>query len=304
LADPDATAGRHLSHPTYPSHHSQQCWGCFLPEGDSTLFGEVAGRIASVINECGFDFTYLDGLDGAHVIAGEENRWHYGARFAFEIFRRCRRPTMMEMATFHHHLWFVRSRLQAWDHAVCGHKKFIDLHCFSNEGCRRIFMPRHLGWSRVLAWIDSTHDVTFDDEVEYMWGKGLGTDSGYSLQEVTPDIWYNQVPLHRNVTCYLSPIKTLPVIKNKISKPAITVAGRSIVFPVEIESGCYLEFTSQDDCRLYGPKRELLQPVKPEGAIPALQPGLNDLTFRCDNSVSSPRAHVTVITHGDPPLRR
>ncbi len=580
-------------------HHLKECWGCFLPDGDSTLFGEVANRIAAVINECGFDFTYLDGLDGAHVIGGEENRWHYGTKFAFEIFRRFTRPTMMEMATFHHHLWFVRSRLQAWDHAVRAHKKFIDIHCASNEGCRRIFMPRHLGWSRVLAWVDSAHDVTFDDDVEYMWCKGLSTDSGYSLQVVTPDmyakepwlrqvapliktyeslrqqkyfpeavkkrlrepgaeytlkqagdgeweflprqyvrhkveavdgvtnvwrsynkfgpqplrlriqalmsagpydaadnillagfqkpdefndrrpteiilnsgksysyeaaapgltgdirpssdqvkagtasgcwtatnagsqervcaasrddryslfdhaeriyrpqqgswvrmgktfvrpmdlskhqamgvwiygdgkgevmnfqlgtpkpfeahadhyvvvdftgwryfelvepeserfedfswpygrciysqyretlefkhvewlhLWYNNVPVNQKVTCYLSPVKALPVIGNKISKPAITVAGRSVVFPVEIESGCYLEFTSQDDCRLYGPKRELIQEVKPEGVIPALEAGDNSITFTCDKSVTRPRANVTVITHGDTPLRR
>ncbi|MDD4871921.1 MAG: hypothetical protein PHR77_15290, partial [Kiritimatiellae bacterium] len=178
-------------------HHLKECWGCFLPDGDSTLFGEVANRIATVINECGFDFTYLDGLDGAHVIGGEENRWHYGTKFAFEVFKRFSRPTMMEMATFHHHLWFVRSRLQAWDHAVRAHKKFIDIHCYSNEGCRRIFMPRHLGWSRVLAWVDATHDVTFDDDVEYMWCKGLGTDSSYSLQVVSPDMYAKEPWLHQ-----------------------------------------------------------------------------------------------------------
>ena len=580
-------------------HHLKECWGCFLPDGDSTLFGEVANRISSVINECGFDFTYLDGLDGAHVIGGEENRWHYGTKFAFEVFKRFSRPTMMEMATFHHHLSFVRSRLQAWDHAVRAHKRFIDIHCYSNEGCRRIFMPRHLGWSRVLAWLDSTHDVTFDDDVEYMWCKGLGTDSSYSLQVVSPDmyakepwlhqvaplvktyetlrkekyfpekvkkqlrepgaeftlkkaadgewefqprqyarhkveavdgvtniwrfinkfgsqplklriqalmaagpydaadsvtladfqkpdefnernpteiilnsgkiysyqaaapgltgditpsseqvkvgavsgcwtarnsgssklvytsapddtyslfdhaeriyrpqqgswlrigktfakpmdlskfqgmgvwiygdgqgevmnfqlgapkpfeahadhyvvvnfkgwryfefvepeserfedyswpygrciysqyreklgmknvewlhLWYNHVQVGRKVACYLSPIKALPLIKHKISKPTISILGRTIVFPVEIESGCYLEFNSMNDCKLYGPKRELIQQVKPEGEIPRLSAGESEITFRCDESAIRPRVNVTVISHGNTPLRR
>ncbi len=104
---------------------------------------------------------------------------------------------MMEMAAFHHHLWFVRSRLQAWDHGVRAHKRFIDIHNYSNEGCRRIFMPRHLGWSRVLAWVDQAHDVTFDDDVEYMWGKGLGADSGFSLQVVTPEMYAAEPWLRR-----------------------------------------------------------------------------------------------------------
>ncbi|MDD3546145.1 MAG: hypothetical protein PHG96_12440 [Kiritimatiellae bacterium] len=580
-------------------HHLKECWGCFLPDGDSTLFGEVANRIATVINECGFDFTYLDGLDGAHVIGGEENRWHYGTKFAFEVYKRFTRPTMMEMATFHHHLWFVRSRLQAWDHAVRGHKKFIDIHCESNEGCRRIFMPRHLGWSRVLAWVDSTHDVTFDDDVEYMWCKGLGTDSSYSLQIVTPDmyakepwlhqvaplikryetlrqqkyfpeavkaklrepgaeftlrqapdgeweflprqyarhkveavdgvtnvwrfenkfgpqpvklriqalmaagpydaadnivladfqkpdefnerepteiilnsgktysyqaaapgltgdikpssapvkagpvsgcwtaknsgsskrvrasapgdryslfdhaeriyrpqqgswlrmgktfaapldlskhqgmgvwiygdgkgevmnfqlgapkpfeahadhyvtvdftgwryfefvepeserfedfswpygrciysqyretlgfrnvewlhLWYNHVPVRQKVTCYLSPVKALPLVKNTIRKPTVTVGGRTVMFPVEIESGCYLECYGRDDCRLYGPKRELIRHVKPEGELPLLAAGDNAMTFGCAASATRSRANVTVITQGETPLRR
>jgi hypothetical protein len=506
---------------------------------------------------------------------------------------------MMEMATFHHHLWFVRSRLQAWDHAVRGHKKFIDIHGHSNEGCRRIFMPRHLGWSRVLAWVDSAHDVTFDDDVEYLWGKGLGADSGYSLQVVTPEmyarepwlsqlapiikryeslrqqnyfpetvkrklrepgaeftlrqaldgaweflprqyarhkveavdgvtnvwqarnafarqplklriqslmslrpyeapenivlaameqpdefndrkpteiilnsgktyaypaaapgvtggiepssdrvkagrisgcwtarhagstelvpasspddsyslfdhaeriyrprpgswmrlgktfaaplnlaqhqgmgvwiygdgqgevmnfqlgtakpfeghadhyvvvhftgwryfefvepeserfedfswpygrciysqyrdtldfkrvewlhLWYNHVPVNQTVTCYLSPVKAIPVIRHKISRPSITVAGRTIVFPVDIESGGYLEFSGPDDCRLYGPKRELIREVKPEGELPILETGLNQLIFRCEPAGVRSRANVTVITHGDTPLRR
>ncbi len=581
------------------AYHLKECWGCFLPDGDSTLFGEVANRISTVINECGFDFTYLDGLDGSHVIGGEENRWHYGSKFAFEVFKRFARPTMMEMAAFHHHLWFVRSRLQAWDHAIRGHKKFIDIHAYSNEGCRRIFMPRHLGWSRVLAWIDPAHDVTFNDDVEYMWSKGIGTDSGYSLQQVNPEmyarepwlrevapliktyeslrhqkyfpepvkkklrepgseftlrrasdgdweflprqyarhkveetdggtnvwrsknkfrsqplklriqalmsvepydtadhvvladfqkpgefdernvtsiilnsgklysyeaaapgltaeiapsadqvkagsssgcwtarnagssrlvnssapddryslfdhaeriyhprkaswarrgkifakgldlsrhqgmgvwifgdgkgeviniqpgtpkpfeahadhylvvdfngwryfelvepeserfedyswpygrcaysqyrerlgyknveylnLWYNNVPAGQSVKCYLSPIKALPLVKHKISRPAIAISGKTVTFPVEIESGCYLEFNGRDDCTLFGPKRELIRKVTPEGDVPVLAAGENEIRFMCAQSAIRPRANVTIISEGDTPLRR
>jgi len=175
-----------------PVHHLKECWGCFAPDGESTLFGEVAARIARVISECGFDFTYLDGLDGVHIIGGEENRWHYGAKFAFEVFKHLQRPVMMEMATFHHHLWFVRSRMQAWDHAIRGHKTFIDLHCRSNDGARRMFMPLHLGWSRVLAWQGPEHEVTYLDDVHYMWSRAIATDASFSLQAVNPAMWESE----------------------------------------------------------------------------------------------------------------
>lgn len=580
-------------------HHLKQCWGCFVPDGDSPLFGEVANRIATVINECGFDFTYLDGLDGAHVIGGEENRWHYGAKFAFEVFRRLSRPIMVEMATFHHHLWFVRSRMQAWDHTIRGHKRFIDIHVASNDGARRMFMPLHLGWSRVLAWLGPEHDVTYQDDMETMWCRGLGTDASYSLQAITPDtfakepwlrklaplirtyeglrreqyfpesvkaklrepgseysltraadgewqltpvqyarhkvedgdgitntwrtlnrhgpqplqlrleplmacgaydapgnialtdftkpgefgplgetlqilnsgklygfvdaapglsaeicpatdlamgglpcgrwtatnagvqepvmssapddryslldhaervyrpqvaswvrlgrhyapaldlstrrglgvwvhgdgqgelinirpaslsscdahqdhyllvdftgwryvelvepeterfedyswpygrciyktyretltfknvialeLWLNNVPAGRTVTCRLSPIRALPLVTQRLCRPAITLGGRTVTFPVDIETGQYLELRGPGNCTLYSAKGEFLRDVTPEGEIPRLEAGTNELTFRCAAGACRPRAYVTVISTGDTPLRR
>lgn len=578
--------------------HLKQCWGCFVPDGDSALFGEVAERIATVINECGFDFTYLDGLDGAHVIGGEENRWHYGAKFAFDVFRRLQRPIMMEMATFHHHLWLVRSRMQAWDHAIRAHRRFIDIHVGSNEGARRMFMPLHLGWSRVLAWLGPEHDVTYRDDVDYLWCRGLGTDASYSLQAITPEtfarepwlrqlaplirtyeelrrgrgvservkarlrepgaeyaltraadgpwqfmpmqhtrhkvedtdglsnvwrsinrfgpqpltvrieplmacgpydapanpvladfsrpgefaplgetrqilnsgklygftdaapglnaeirpagqtgpcgspggcwtarnagvlepvlssapddpyslldhaeriyrpriaawvrlgrryspaldlsahrglgvwvhgdgqgelinirpaslascdayedhyltvdftgwryvefvepeaerfedyswpygrclyktyrevqayrtitgleLWYNNVPAGRTVTCQLSPIKAVTLVTQRLSRPALTLGGRTVTFPVDIETGQYLEWRGPGDCRLYSAKGEFLRDVVPEGETPILAAGANELAFHCQSTGCRPRAYVTVIAAGDAPLR-
>ena len=580
-------------------HHLKECWGCFVPDGDSSLFTAVADRIATVINECGFDFTYLDGLDGAHVIGGEENRWHYGAKFTFEMFRRLQRPIMVEMATFHHHLWFVRSRLQAWDHATRGHKRFIDLHVASNDAARRLFMPLHLGWSRVLAWLGPEHDVTYQDDTEYMWCRGLGTDASYSLQAITPEtfarepwlrqlapliktyetlrrehyfpeavkaklrepgaeytlgraadgewqfmprhyarhkvedgegltntwraanpfarqplqvriepllvcapyaapgnivltdfrqpgefgplgdthqilnsgklysfkdaapglsaeilpstavvctgshsgcwratnagsaeqvlssapddayslldhaervyrpcspswvrlgrayvpaldlsthqglgvwvhgdgqgellnirpaslsawdahadhyltvdftgwryvelvepeteafedhswpygrciyktyregqafkntvgleLWVNNVPVGRTVTCHLSPLKALPLLTQRLRRPALTLGGRTLVFPVDIETGQYLEWPGTGTAKLYSTKGELVREVLPEGEVPWLEPGLNALTFQCAAAEYRPRAYVTVISAGTTPLRR
>jgi hypothetical protein len=80
---------------------------------------------------------YLDALDGGDTVAGRENAWHYQAKFAFEICRRLEKPAIMEMSTFHHHLWYVRSRMGAWDHPQLSHKQFIDIHCRANAGLQR-----------------------------------------------------------------------------------------------------------------------------------------------------------------------
>jgi hypothetical protein len=119
------------------------------------------------------------------------------------------------------------------------------------------------------------------------------------------NLWYNNVPAGGKVKCYLSPVKALPLVKNRLVRPSVTIAGRTLVFPVEIESGSYLEFYSRDDCQLYGPKREPLGRVKPEGDIPVLDPGENEIAFTCGASEPVlPRANVTVIAQGDEPLRR
>jgi hypothetical protein len=83
--------------------------------------------------------------------------------------------------------------------------------------------------------------------------------------------------------------------------PAVSIAGKRVVFPVEIESGCYLECNSADDCQLYGPQGQRLRSVLPEGKVPSLEAGANEVGFECGVSAdASPRANVTVISFGDP----
>ena len=73
-------------------HHLKECFGLFVPDGDSTLFAEVAGKTAEMFNECGFDMIYLDALDGEDILGGSENGWHYGSKFVFEIWKRLKKP--------------------------------------------------------------------------------------------------------------------------------------------------------------------------------------------------------------------
>ena len=560
-------------------HHLKECFGLFVPDVDSTLFAEVAARTAEVFNACGFDMIYLDALDGEDILGGRENGWHYGSKFVFELWKRLKKPALMEMSTFHHHLWFVRSRMGAWDHPVRSHKKFIDLHCAANEGCRRMFLPAHLGWWAVKTWSGAQGEPTFPDDIEVLCCKALGTDTGFSLMGVDPHnihkipalarlakiieryetlrhrnyfaesvkarlrtpgeeftlvqdpagayrfrpvqyarhkvegmdgwsnvwktrnkfgrqpvalriealmaagpydapgnvtltdfgtaddfpdratadqvcadlrpssdrvkvgsisgsytatntrptskpassdvtfsllehgvttpraqdaawtkmaktfsppldlsqhqalgvwvygdgkgevlnfqvrspehvntaigehyvivdfegwryfeliepegqryadyvwpygasayqiyrecvkydqveslgLWYNNLPPNEPVTCYLSPIKALPLVRATLSDPAVTVGDRRVVFPTEIESGHYLEFRSMSDCKLYGPQGELIREVVPQGDVPVLEAGENRGEFTCDvREGVHPRAYVTVISQGEP----
>lgn len=206
-------------------HHLKECWGCFAPDGESTLFQEVADKISDAVNECGFDFVYLDGLDGAHIIGGEELRWYYGAKFTFDVFRGLKHPIMMEMATFHHHLWYVRTRMQAWDHNKRDHKVVTDLHVFSNSFARRMFMPMNLGWLGLFPWCDHQTDPTYWDDIEYIWSKALATDADLILQCVTPQslqagAWLSDLaPIIRTYERLRLERHFPEAIRNRLAKP-------------------------------------------------------------------------------------
>jgi hypothetical protein len=538
-------------------HHLKECFGLFAPDGDSTLLAEVAAKTAEIFNECGFDMMYLDALDGEDVLGGADQSWHYGSKYVFEIWKRLKRPALMEMSTFHHHLWYVRSRMGAWDHPTRSHKRFIDIHCAANEDNRRMFLPGQLGWWAVKTWSGAQGEPTFADDIEYLCCKALGNDTGLSLMGIDPSsiktvgalprlaeifkryetlrqsgyfpetvkaklrvpgdeftlgraadgqwqfrpveyakhkvegingwsnswqvrnkfgrqpvqlriegllcagpydapdnvvvtdfadaaefsdhaaqsmveaelkpsteqvkagavsgcfsalssrkqrsgswakvakafptplnisarqalglwvygdgngevlnvqlrcpehivagigdhyivvdftgwryfeliepegeryedyrwpygsayaiyresidygqiaslgLWYNNLPTAKPVTCYISPIKALPLVNAKLVNPRVTIGGRSITFPVTMETGTYLEFRSISDCKLYDPQGKLIQEVKPEGEAPTLVAGANKVGFECEAPAQgpNPRAYVTIISQGEP----
>ena len=168
-------------------HHLKECFGLFSPDGDSSLLVDVAAKTAEAFNACGFDMIYLDALDGGDILEGREYEWHYGAKFVFEICKRLNKPALMEMSTFYHHLWYVRSRIGAWDHPIRSHKRFIDMHVASNESGRRMFLPAHLGWWAAKTWFGAQGERTFSDDFEYLCGKCIGHDCGFSIMGIDPD---------------------------------------------------------------------------------------------------------------------
>ncbi|OIN98359.1 hypothetical protein AUJ66_01065 [Candidatus Desantisbacteria bacterium CG1_02_38_46] len=113
------------------------------------------------------------------------------------------------------------------------------------------------------------------------------------------NIYYNNLPPKNQVKCCISPIKALPVAKVKLESPCITIRDRKIIFPVQLESGQYIEFESMSDCRLYNEKGKILQQVKPEGKVPVLKEGKNTVRFDCKGQDGyNARAKITLIIKG------
>ena len=113
-------------------------------------------------------------------------------------------------------------------------------------------------------------------------------------------LWYNNLPAGKNVNCVIGPVKALPIIPITISNPIISIEGEKIEFPVTMESGMWLELTSDNNCKLYRLNGELHSKVKVKGIIHKLNSGNHNISFSCENKdkVSS-RVKVTVISEGD-----
>lgn len=194
--------------------HLSERFGRFVPDPNTGLFNEIAGKTAEIVNECGFDGIYLDAIDGSNVLGGEENFWYYGTKFIFRIAEKLERPVGMEMSSMSHHWWHYRSRWQAWDRATRGYKRFFDIHLASiktpalflpekmrsNEWEHGIWrghsplidkyaaaenggflLPLHLGWYGNSTWNPPQGEPTFTDDVEYLCCKMAGNNAGLAM---------------------------------------------------------------------------------------------------------------------------
>jgi hypothetical protein len=114
-------------------------------------------------------------------------------------------------------------------------------------------------------------------------------------------LFFNNLPPCEEVECLLSPIKALPLRETTIKNPRITIDGKTITFPVDLDTGSYIEFNSTSDCKVYGPEGELLCEVEPVGDVPIMDEGENEVSFDCDASQDViTRTHITTISQGEP----
>ena len=94
----------------------------------------------------------------------------------------------------------------------------------------------------------------------------------------------------------IGPIKALPLVEQPIVKPVVTVNGKSIMFPVSLRAGQYLEYYGEGNAHVYDGIGNLLGDVEPVGAAPELSSGDNALAFSCEAAPLRPHARVTIFT--------
>jgi hypothetical protein len=180
----------------------------------------------------------------------------------------------------------------------------------------RLESPRHIAYGAVAdryIAVDFTGRRQFTlVETEsarwsdYVWNDGKGLYNAYretvdfgTIESVS--IWYNNLPEGQEARCAIGPVKALSMAACTVKNPAIAVNGRTVLLPVEMPSGSYLEFHSDDDCMLYGRNGEVIANVSPEGRSPLLRTGPNQIQFSCASADGpAPRVRLTVVPQGQP----
>ena len=163
--------------------HLSERFGRFVPGPETALFDEMAQRHAEIINHCEFDGIYLDAIDGASVLGGEENFWYYGTKFIFAIAKNLKRPVGMEMSSMSHHWWHFRSRWQAWDRPVRGYKRFLDIHLASIKASS-LFLPPEIKSNEWEHGLWAGHTPLID--------KYAGVDKGQIMLPLHLGWWGNR----------------------------------------------------------------------------------------------------------------
>lgn len=88
----------------------------------------------------------------------------------------------------------------------------------------------------------------------------------------------------------------LPVVN-----PGLAVRGETIVFPVTLQPGWYLEYTGGDAVRVFDPNGFTKAEVRPRGRVPTIDSGKNPVSFFCDSGETSGQAvKVRFVTRGKP----
>ena len=162
-----------------PVHRLAQGAGSYMADLKTSLKDEIADRIASVVNICGFDMIYFDGT--------EQDRangpfWYYVGQQQTAIAKRIKRDMLYQGSAMSHWLWHIFSRKTCADHAAIAVKNYMDhykLHVMKHY--RANFMPAELGWCGLLAG-GLDHPATTVEDIEHYGTRMIAYGVPISIQ--------------------------------------------------------------------------------------------------------------------------
>ena len=140
---------------TRPSPHAcgakgrnlKRMYNILLPDTGGSLYRQVAANTAEAAESLGFTAFYFDALEAVDKLEGKELLDWYCADFVYQVAARLHAPAGMEMSHMNANLWYVRSRMGAWDRPSCAQKAFLERHAAGGAIAQRLCtLPQNLGW--------------------------------------------------------------------------------------------------------------------------------------------------------------
>jgi len=162
-----------------------------LARAGSELFYEIARNTAEFFNESGADYFYLDALDGAFVLDGEDYVWYHAMDFVKEMFAHLRRDIIFDCCYNPQYTgtWYVRSRYGAIDVSLNAHRACFDAHVeYNNKTARRMGITAELGWIDLFPREDDPekwwlNEPMFPEDLEYACSKAFATEASLAFLE-------------------------------------------------------------------------------------------------------------------------
>lgn len=164
----------------------EQRYMAFYPDPHSPLADKVADAIANVYRTCKFDQIYCDGAEAG---CGKD-RYYYTGVMRDKIIRRCAgdgRPVINEDSCGGpFNVWWMHSRVGAWDSCYWAAKEFHDYHVEAIKGMNvreADLLEVQMGWWAPL--LSCPHfPAQKIDEIEYYASRNAGFDASMSIAGV------------------------------------------------------------------------------------------------------------------------
>ena len=115
------------------------------------------------------------------------------------------------------------------------------------------------------------------------------------------DVFITNLPPGATATAGFGRLEALKETPRVLHNPGLTIQGESITFPVRLEPDWYLEYEGGGPVRVFDPNGFTQAEVQPQGVVPTVRKGNNELTFICDRDRGQGEtAKITLFTRGKP----
>lgn len=160
-----------------------------LAKVNSPLFYEIARNTARFYNECGADYFYLDAIDAAFILDGEDYAWYHGADFIREMYEHFEREPIFDCCynPAYTASWYARSRYGAVDESLLAHKQFVDSHQnYNMKTADKMGITPELGWINLYTKHHPNGDLWqnepfTNEDLEYISSKVFGTGASLAF---------------------------------------------------------------------------------------------------------------------------